>query len=374
MKKEEKMKNLKTRRRNNMKEKIRKKGIKILVLFIILNFLISLLPIQKVWAQNPWYNPGGGGGIFTPIFKNLLIDPIYRAVFLFKLRGWITLHGSSFARNFDKAITFNPSPENNPLISNLMKSIITFIQPFYLLSIISIGFYLLFFSGSPKGRAKAKSALPRILVSMLFFSFSPLILTLLLKASESLTIAALNITGKEPIEEILLGGIYGAHVVISWMTMASYAYGANPWSYSLFFMAWFPYIFIAARDITLTLLEIFFPMTILLYSFNYTKGIGRTLLEQTIVWTIIQFFWMLVLVALALSVPLKDELVKNPVLGGIQIPIISAIPFIGPMIGQAIGKLTFSTDIFSLTLGIVGYAMIAALPFTLIALIRGVLP
>lgn len=322
-------------------------------------------------------------GIFTPIFRELIIDPAHRMIYVGVLNHWVATKGTLFARNVDKLLIFNPSPANNPGIANLMQTIIKLVQPFYILAIVGIALYLVFLSGSPKGRTKAKASLQRVIISMFAFTLSPLILNLLLHFSQSLTEAAFNITGVEPITEILVGGFHGAWVVISWLAMPNFALGANPWSYTLFFMAWFPYMYVSIRNIILTLLEIAFPLSILLYSFNYTRGIGRGLLEQTIGWTLLQFFWTLVLVALVLSAaPLRGAIVENPLLGGINLPHLYGLGLVvlGP-IGIIAGHLlttptipALSTDIFTLMLGITGYGMIAALPFILITLLRGFLP
>jgi hypothetical protein len=326
--------------------------------------LMTLLSALNVFA-----------GPFKAPIKNLIIEPGFRAIFLGKLKAWIINSGSLFAHHVDELLLFNPSPYNNPLILELMGGVIKLVQPFYLLAIILLGFYLLFISGSPEERTKVKSALLRVSVSMILFTLSPLILNLLLTSSQSLSEAALSITGVEPIKEILLGGFLGAYTVIAWLTMPEYSFGANPWSYSLFFMTWFPYIFVSIRYIILTILEIIFPLTVFFYSFNYTRGIGRTLMESVIAWTFLQFFWVLVLVALALSAnSLQAVFVENPTLGGFNPPPIIPITAI-PGVGQGIAKgLGTEVDIFTLTFGIVGWSLIAALPFALVGLLRGYLP
>jgi hypothetical protein len=325
-----------------MKGKFKKHAMKVFLLLLILLLL----------------SPQICGKKYVPIWKRLVFEPILRAIFLDDLHNWVTHSGTMFARNVDRLLIFNPSPANNSGIANLMGVIIKLLQPFYLLAIIGIALYLVFLSGSPQGRTNAKVALQRIIISMVAFTLSPLLLNLLLWVSQSLTEAAFSISGTKPITDLLLGGFYGAWVVIARLTMPDYSLGANPWSYSLFFAAWFPYIELSARNIILTLLEIAFPFSIFLYSFNYTRGIGRGLLEQTMVWTFMQFFMTLALVALALSaMSLQQVLVENPTLNA-----------------PAAASNTPSIDIFTLMIGISGWGIIAALPFILVGLLGGFLP
>lgn len=217
-------------------------------------------------------------GAFAPFWSKLVIGPYHRVIYINTLHHWVSTKGTLFARNVYDLLIFNPSPANNPEIANLMRFIIKLVQPFYILAIGGASFYLIFLSGSPKGRTKAKAALQRVIISMFAFTLSPLLLNLLLQSSQKLTEAAFSIVGAEAITGILIGGFHGAWVVISWLSMPSYGLGSNPWAYTLFFMAWFPYMYVSVRNIILTLLEIIFPLSVFLYTFNYTKGIGRGLL------------------------------------------------------------------------------------------------
>ncbi len=341
-----------------------KKNFKSLGLKVFLVGLVLMLVTPIAYA-----------GLYYPIWKKLVIEPYHRMVYAKTLHHWVMTSGTSFARNVDTLLIFNPSPANNPGISSLMRLIIRVVQPLYILVIIGIALYLLFMSGSPKGRTRAKQTLQRVIISMIAFTLSPLLLSLLLQTSQSLTEAAFNITGVPPITEILTASFHGAWVVIAWLSMPNYAVGSNPWAYTFYFMAWFPYMLVSVRSIVLTLLEIVFPLSILLYSFNYTKGIGKGMLEQTMAWTFLQFFWVLSLVAVVLSAaPLQEAFVDNPTLGGTSISWLSGFSWI-PIFGAPFTQHTMgTTDVFTLMLGVVAYAMLTALPFALIALLRGFLP
>lgn len=341
-----------------------------LTLIAAVTVLLLLSQIQQVSA------------VFEKVWKELFIYPVLRAKLAATLWFWIENRGSLFAKNFYELIIFTPSPENNPTIMNFMIMFIKLVQPLYILAIVFTAFYLFFISTSPKGRANAKTNLFMLIKSMFFVSISPLLLNLLLQFSRVMTESAFNIVNRGIIQKILLGGIHGMYTIVTLVALAPEGI-AGPWPYTILgFVAWMPYVFISIRNIVVTILEIIFPLTILLYSFRYTRGMARTVMEQTITWVILQFFWALVLVALALSLSIKEKaFISNPTISDLSVPVFSSLQqifsFVTSLITLGFANTTIpevSTDIFTLTLGLTAYAMICALPFTLIVLIRGVLP
>ncbi|MEM2918501.1 MAG: hypothetical protein QXY62_03270 [Candidatus Altiarchaeota archaeon] len=349
-----------------MEKKHKRKKLTLIAVAI----LLLLSQIQQVSA------------VFESVWKELLIYPILRAKLAATLWFWIENRGSLFAKNFYELILFTPSPQDNPIIMNFMIMFIKLVQPLYLLAIVFTAFYLFFISASPKGRANAKTNLFMLMKSMFFVSISPLLLSLLLQFSRVMTGAAFNIVDKGIIQKILLGGIHGMYAIVTLLALAPEGI-AGPWPYTILsFVAWMPYIFISIRNIVVTILEIIFPLTILLYSFRYTRGMARTVMEQTITWVLLQFFWALVLVALALSLSIKEKaFISNPTISNLSVPVFSSLQqifsFVTSLVTLGFANTTIpeiSTDIFTLVLGLTAYAMICALPFTLIGLIRGVLP
>ena len=56
----------------------------------------------------------------------------------------------------------------------------------------------------------------------------------------------------------------------------------------IFFLTTAIYVFFALRYLVLLSLTFVFPIAIFLYTFKVTRGIGRPMLEQTVLWTFMQ--------------------------------------------------------------------------------------
>ncbi|MCK4492039.1 MAG: hypothetical protein KAU03_05410, partial [Candidatus Altiarchaeales archaeon] len=121
------------------------------------------LGAEKLVAELEWR------GLFTSTVHQLIIS---------SLSGIYTL--------IPEMIASNPVVGHS-LIWNPLTYFIKILEPLYVLTIILVGFYLILMSGSPSGRVRAKSLLPRLIVSMVLVTLSPYILRISLRASESLT-------------------------------------------------------------------------------------------------------------------------------------------------------------------------------------------
>lgn len=60
-------------------------------------------------------------------------------------------------------------------------------------------------------------------------------------------------------------------------------------------------VYFFLRFAMITLFMIIFPLSVLLYSFETTKAVGRNMLEQTIMWIFLQVFSAVIVVSVALS-------------------------------------------------------------------------
>jgi len=65
----------------------------------------------------------------------------------------------------------DPRPES-PDISSVSRYFISFLEPLYVMAILLTGIYLLFFSGTPQGRVRAKSMLISLIMGMVVISVS----------------------------------------------------------------------------------------------------------------------------------------------------------------------------------------------------------
>lgn len=190
----------------------------------------------------------------------------------------------------------------NPPTRNILSEIfIKLTLPFYVLAIVSTGFYLIFFSGSPAKRANAKSLLVKFVIGMFIISISPIILDIGFKLSESLTYRILNMVDMNIYIEVIkqyVSNYSQLYLVIGQLGLDFGIVFPFLW---LWWFVWGTFGILMIRYIILTLWISLFPITVFFYSFNTTHDLGRVMLEQTIVWTSLQVFNACVVVAVALA-------------------------------------------------------------------------
>lgn len=124
---------------------------------------------------------------------------------------------SEFSR-IDQYILINPNPLDSQILG-VMNFFIILAQIFYILAITVTGFYLLFISGSVRGRAKAKYTLGRLIIGMLLVSISPYILNYLFNFSYLFSKAILDQKDiSEATDEFnsMTWSLYAAHVGIKY--------------------------------------------------------------------------------------------------------------------------------------------------------------
>ncbi|RLI87337.1 MAG: hypothetical protein DRO76_02470 [Candidatus Altiarchaeales archaeon] len=235
--------------------------------------------------------------------------------------------------NLSEIVMMNPSITT---LSNLMVIVIKLVFALYIPAIAFLGFYILFLSSSPEGRAEAKSMLTKLIVGLIFVSVSPQLMNLLLTVSEGLTSSILAPTAKgvftkawdtsigaTPLDlRLELSGLKGLHFIATFIEIELGFYTF------LFFMilVWGAFIFpILIRFFAVSVFIVLFPLSILLYSFEFTKALGRTMLEQTIIWTFLQVINALIVLTVVQSIiSLGEDFMK--VGWGITIPV---IPLVG---------------------------------------------
>ncbi len=234
-----------------------------------------------------------------------------------------------FKENISEIVMMNP-PIGELL--NLMSIVIKFVFALYIPVIAFLGFYILFLSSSPEGRVKAKGMLTKLIIGLIFVSISPQLMGLLLTVSEGLTSSILTPTEKGVFTEawdtsmgktIPPSGLKGLHFIASFIEIEL------GWYTFLFFMilVWGAFIFpIVIRFFAVSTFIVLFPLAILLYSFEFTKALGRTMLEQTLVWTFLQVINAVIVLTIVQSIiSLGEDFMKvgwGPV-------IILVIPLVG---------------------------------------------
>ncbi|RLI88179.1 MAG: hypothetical protein DRO76_01085 [Candidatus Altiarchaeales archaeon] len=214
-------------------------------------------------------------------------------------------------RNIDDLILENPSIlESNT--KKIMDYFISILQAIYVTVIILIGIYLIFFSGSPEKRASAKSSLLLLIIGIAIISVSPYILMIFFGISEAITLNILSLAPVNKNDPFIHATEYilnmGRHIMSH--SASGWSLGVERAGIPLLFI---PYallegifLILKLRFYMVAILSMILPFTILLYSFLPSRGMGRLLLEQTLLWTLAQAAMAFVLVIIAIGMNLTD--------------------------------------------------------------------
>lgn len=343
--------------------------------------VLTLLLTASVYADSEH----GSEILLEPAFKYLIIKPLINLGICIKHATWLVLKGTSFAENFDKAILYNPPVEG---VLPFMDMLLKILFPIFFLLIVSIGFYLLLFSSSPEGRAKAKSMLGKLIITMVLVSISPLIIEAIFEISGGLTGGVFSLTGTSLIRGILLEGLRGMMVFSTWLIVPEGVLGLVPYMLTFVF-SWMPYMMISLRNIMLTAMMIAFPLGILCYSIPHLKSIGRSILEQFLVWTFLQVFMALALVSVAKAAS-YIQLDPNPTINCLHAAMI-ALPFalLGPValiVSAAVSLIIeimastgmevpfISTNLETIALGLVAYVVVFVSPLIMVTMFKKFIP
>ncbi len=197
----------------------------------------------------------------------------------------------------------------NTPIKNLCDFFQVMTWPFYILAITATAFYLLFMSGSPLGRARAKSSLIKLVISMGVIVLTIPIVQLMLDASEYLTGGILNLVDVQPGIDALIGSMDELQTLFSLTIAFSYWNAIYLVMFSIIMFCG-PLILIAVRFFMVVQLIALFPLTVLLFSFYFTRRLGSQMMEATVSWIFVQPLMALILVSIsaaAHSMPMLDD-------------------------------------------------------------------
>jgi hypothetical protein len=192
----------------------------------------------------------------------------------------------------------DPQP-GSPEINGLSRYFISFLEPLYVMAILLTGIYLLFFSGTPQGRVRAKGMLISLIVGMVVISVSTYLIQLLFNTSNSLT---RNILGQGPLD---VGFTYRKAVDYLNYRAIDFMWTnvllGMPFMLLSFLITAGIFIMLAARYFFLIFLIILFPLAIFLTLFPLTKTAGNILLRQLIFWAFLPAAYALMLVTIGVS-------------------------------------------------------------------------
>ena len=204
-------------------------------------------------------------------------------------------------------VTANP-PMND--IKRIQAFFIGLMQPFFILGIVLSAAYLLLYSESPRGRAKAKAVLVRLIYALILVSLSPLIIWLLLTFSSTLTSTILDNTDVDYAGQMISVGSHYMFNIFFWLTMLQRTGGVE------LLLLWETFLLIinfviAMRYLLVILWCVMFPVTLLLFSFTPTKSIGKKFLHQTFLWTFVQVGWAIAILLICASVKGMDAVMPG---------------------------------------------------------------
>jgi len=231
--------------------------------------------------------------IFKSKFPKFSVHLIKRILYSLIAADYATEYLYILTNNLETFILMNPPP-NNPIILDVIRFFVSLLQPFYILAIVITGFYLILLSSSPSGRTKAKSTILKLIISLTLISLTPYILKILFFLTKNIAESILAQSNVEYFKfafNAVIDKLKLAHQVAALINIEFGYYTFLP----MFLTVWGIYIILILRYMALILWIIFFPVAIFLYSFNFTKNIGRNILEQTILWSFLQVFNALII-------------------------------------------------------------------------------
>lgn len=252
--------------------------------------------------------PGEVSSQLTPILEvvgepvsSLFVDQIIKLWIITSLRKAHIFFDSVY-KNLPPLILVNPTLES---LSPGLNFFLSMVMPFYILGILLTGIYILFLSGSPAGRAMAKGNMLKLIYSLILISLSPLLLQLLFFVSSTTTSYIMSLVDMSTAMGILEGATDGFYAFIvtlfgTWVGAegaGGFFGGVLTITYYLF------YIIPMGRVVFVTFFAMLLPLSMFLYSFYSTKGLGKTLIRQLLFVTFVQIIWGITLAGITIAVP-----------------------------------------------------------------------
>ncbi len=274
--------------------------------FIIFIFAVSLLLSSVAYAIPPEF------GEFLESTADAILkffsELSRRLTFLGMIWGKIDVMKDEIYDNLHVYL-LEEIPLRDPMIIDIGGYFVKVLEPFYIAAIVLTGIYLMFFSGSPRGRSRAKSMMLRLLVGMVIISLSLHIMQLLLDVSQVLTRGILSqgpldigITYKNAIDYLNY-----RTVDFIWIDIAI----SIPFLIFTFILTLGIFAILVARYILLIFLIIFFPFAIFLSLFYLTKNIGKIIIKQLLFWIFLPVGYALALVIIAVGSQILTTLIPE---------------------------------------------------------------
>jgi hypothetical protein len=216
-------------------------------------------------------------------------------------------------RNINGLILDNPTVYQ-PDTQRVMEYFISLLQPLYVTIIIVIGIYLMFFSGSPSGRSKAKSSLWIAIFAIGLITASPHMLMLFFSISKSISLLVLSLAPVDTEGPFIHAADYMVEKGMFIMSHRADDYsmgderGGIPILIATYLIFETILLLLKLRFYIVAVLAMVLPFTITLYAFIPTRNVGKLLTEQTILWTLTQVAMALVLIVIAIGINLTESI------------------------------------------------------------------
>ncbi len=204
-------------------------------------------------------------------------------------------------QNLEGLVLMNP-PLAYKMIYQTMRYFIIILEPLYVTVLLCACVYLIFLSGSPQGRIRAKNLLPALIASMVAISLSYQILALMFNASYELCKGIID-AGNVNMNGLFIETINDLAKFFSAATITSFDGGI------IFLILIFALILglitmLALRYVILLFFAMLFPVGIFLYTIKGTRSLGRVMIEQTVLWTFVQVAITLIIATTTIGVGL----------------------------------------------------------------------
>ena len=216
-------------------------------------------------------------------------------------------------RNINGLILDNPTVYQQDT-QRVMDYFISMLQPLYITIIIVIGMYLIFFSGSPAGRARAKSSLFLALFAIGLITVSPHMLMLFFSISKSISLLVLSLAPVDTEGPFIHAADYmiGKGKYIMSHEADDYSMGDERGGLPILLVTYAIFetilLLLKLRFYLVAVLAMVMPFTITLYAFIPTRNLGKLLAEQTILWTLTQVAMAIVLIVIAIGINMTDSI------------------------------------------------------------------
>lgn len=217
-----------------------------------------------------------------------------RVYFCHQISTKIDIIMKDFCNNLIAFILLDP-PLQNAVVIGLLNYFILLLQPLYGIAILLTGMYMLFVVGSPRGRARAKSTLIRLIIGIGLITLTLPIIQLILQIIHAISSLLFSFVPDLDTNIFRIGITFFTNYFFT-ITFFEPMVGV-PFLFLSLMLPIAVLVVLAVRYFMIILFTVFFPFTVLLYSFYPTKKMGGVILKQTFIWALVPIVESLVLIS-----------------------------------------------------------------------------